>query len=257
MSLLIHAGGARATRAEIDAIPVPAPTESHNPVAFGRLIDATKDAMDKWTFQVVNEEHCLAKQGNRYFGLFHIGRDGVDTNAGYRFMLGLRASYDKSFALSWVVGSQVFVCDNLAFSGDMRIAHKFTKNVVDKIPQLLLNACAQLLLKVKQQDAQFLRYKQLKISDRIAGEVITQLYRHNIVPITRLGQVIDEWYEPRHQEHKDDGKSLWRLFNATTEALKDPNPANVFALADRTPRLARLLDRVVADQTAEPIAAAA
>lgn len=257
MSLILHRGGALVTRIEIDSIPVPQATDTHRPVPFGTLIDATKDALDKWEFRVSGMQHALAKAGQRYFGLFDIDRGGVDTNAGYRFKLGLRASYDKAFALAWVIGSNVFVCDNLSFSGDMKIAHKFTAKVLEKIPSLLLNACASLLLKVKQQDAQFLRYKQLQISDRIAAEVITQLYRENIVPLTKLGAVMDEWYEPRHQEHKDEGKSVWRLFNATTEALKDENPANVFALADRTPKLAGLLDRVVLDQTAVPVLAAA
>jgi hypothetical protein len=37
---------------------------------------------------------------------------------GARFALGIRNAHDKSFRLAVTVGYRVFVCENLAFSGD-------------------------------------------------------------------------------------------------------------------------------------------
>ena len=37
---------------------------------------------------------------------------------GCRFAIGLRNSHDKNFRLSLTVGVRVFVCSNMAFSGD-------------------------------------------------------------------------------------------------------------------------------------------
>jgi Acyl-CoA dehydrogenase, C-terminal domain len=48
---------------------------------------------------------------------------------GCRFAIGLRNSHDKSFRLSCTVGVRVFVCENLAFSGDFTaVLAKHSKN---------------------------------------------------------------------------------------------------------------------------------
>ena len=63
---------------------------------------------------VVAEEYAVSKDGMRMFGV-------LDLEAGFeacRFAIGLRNSHDKSFRLSCTVGVRVFVCENLAFSGD-------------------------------------------------------------------------------------------------------------------------------------------
>ena len=49
--------------------------------------------------------------------------------AGARFALGIRNSNSKLFRLSVTVGYRVFVCSNLAFSGDYSpVLAKHTKN---------------------------------------------------------------------------------------------------------------------------------
>jgi hypothetical protein len=56
----------------------------------------------------------------------------LDLEAGFegcRFAIGLRNSHDKSFRLSCTVGVRVFVCENLAFSGDYTaVLAKHSKN---------------------------------------------------------------------------------------------------------------------------------
>jgi hypothetical protein len=34
---------------------------------------------------------------------------------------------------------------------------------------------------------------------------------------------LQEWDEPSHEEHAEDGYSMWRLYNAITEAIKPIN----------------------------------
>jgi len=42
-------------------------------------------------------------------------------------VLGIRNSHDKTFPASLVDGALVFVCDNLSFSGEIRVTRKHTR----------------------------------------------------------------------------------------------------------------------------------
>ena len=55
---------------------------------------------------------------------------------GCRFSIGIRNSHDKSIRLGLTAGLRVFVCSNMAFSGDFRpVLAKHTKsfNLVDTL----------------------------------------------------------------------------------------------------------------------------
>ena len=45
------------------------------------------------------------------------------------FVVGVRNSHDKSFPAGLVIGASIFVCDNLSFSGEVKLARKHTVHV--------------------------------------------------------------------------------------------------------------------------------
>ena len=95
-------------------MPTPPATETHQPIAHHRVVEALVESMSFRHIGVVAEEYAVSKDGMRMFGV-------LDLEAGFegcRFAIGLRNSHDKSFRLSCTVGVRVFVCENLAFSGD-------------------------------------------------------------------------------------------------------------------------------------------
>nr|MBS0019438.1 hypothetical protein [Gammaproteobacteria bacterium] len=49
-------------------------------------------------------------------------------------MVGLRGSYDQTLPRGLAVGSRVFVCDNLAFSGEVTIKTKQTTFIGQRLP---------------------------------------------------------------------------------------------------------------------------
>jgi hypothetical protein len=61
-----------------------------------------------------------------------------------------------------------------------------------------------------------------------------------VVPVTRVPAILSEWRTPRHREFSQDGKTVWRLFNAFTEALKGSSPHGV--LPRRSQALHGLMD---------------
>lgn len=63
---------------------------------------------------VVNEEYAVSTDGMKMFGVL----DLETQMEGCRFSIGIRNSHDKSLRLGLTAGFRVFVCSNMAFSGD-------------------------------------------------------------------------------------------------------------------------------------------
>ena len=70
---------------------------------------------------------------------------GRQTDEDYCWVLGLRNSHDKTFPAGIVAGAQLFICDNLSFSGEVKFARKHTSHIVRDLPQITSRAIGQLL----------------------------------------------------------------------------------------------------------------
>lgn len=114
MSLVAHCDTKRATEAEVMAVPAPAWTKTWHPVSHKQVIEATALAVRQAGLDIVNKEYSLNKSGTRMFGVWNL--DAGNGEIGYA--LGFRQGIDKSMLLGYCAGTNVFVCDNLCFSGD-------------------------------------------------------------------------------------------------------------------------------------------
>jgi len=189
--------------------------------------------------KVVNEAHALSSGGQRYFGLLEVvnGQQHGD----YGLVLGLRNSHDKTFPAALAVGSGVFVCDNLAFSGEVTIARRHTVFIERDLPQLVQRAVGQLGDLRGLQDHRIERYKATRLTDMRAHHLIVRALEARVLPTTAIPVVVREWRRPSHKEFAEGGRTAWRLFNAVTEAIKG---RSLDALPRRTQALHGMLDAV-------------
>jgi hypothetical protein len=187
---------------------------------------------------VVAEAHAIAREGRRYFGMMQL-KNG-NNPADYSFVLGLRNSHDKSFPAGLVVGSGVFVCDNLAFSGEIEIARKHTLNINRDLPGLIEAASGKLHDARGFQDRRIAAYKTTEISDAQAHDLVIRALDARVCTVTRIPAIVQEWRAPRHPEFAQ-GRTAWRLFNAFTEVMKD---SPVFERAGATQALHNIVDGV-------------
>jgi hypothetical protein len=142
------------------------------------------------------------------------------------------------------IGSRVFVCDNLAFSGEHVIRTKQTLNVQRRMPTLIHKAVAQLPGMFAVQEALFDDFKRHTVTPRQADAMFTDMVRNNILPVTKLRPLIDEWDNPSHEEHTEDGEdTLWAMHNAFTEVMKPavPERSNLITLDSRTRQMTTFL----------------
>lgn len=242
--LMMHCGAEAITREQLNHImPVHgAMGARHNPVPYGEFIDQVTHQLDQIGFKIKSEGFGITKEGARMFGLIELETPYSD----YAPMLGLRGSYDQTLPRGIALGSGVFVCDNLCFSGDVTVKTKQTTNIRERLPQLLQDAVRRIPDMIEHQDRKFQVYKDREMKPRWGDAAIIELVRRNVVTPSQVGRVVEEWDLPTHDEHAEHGHSLWRFHNAVTEAIKpaDAGRAAVLNNMQRTTKLTGFLDEV-------------
>jgi hypothetical protein len=184
---------------------------------------------------IASEAHGLTRDGQRYFGLLQVA-NGSDP-ADFGLVVGVRNSHDRSFSASLVLGASVFVCDNLSFSGEVKLARKHTAYIERDLPQLVDRAIALLGNLRRTQEQRFAVYKRTHLGDGQAHDLLVRAVDARVLPLTKLPEVLKEWRQPRHSEFHQ-GQTAWRLFNGFTEVLK----GQLERLPKRTQALHGLLD---------------
>jgi hypothetical protein len=235
-NLCLHAGASSVERAQLATIRTPERTSTWVPIPHDRLLNGITDNLEQDGLTITGQAHGLTRDGARYFGLLEVAYGPAADDFG--MVIGIRNSHDKSFPAGLVVGASVFVCDNLSFSGEIKLARKHTVFINRDLPQLIRRALGQLETQRDKQERRFAGYKETELTHGQAHDLIVRAVDALILPVTRLPDVLKEWREPRHEEFRTGGKTAWRLFNAFSECLK----GNLDYLPKRTQALHGLMD---------------
>ena len=234
-------GTNKVTRNDVFNVDTPQPTRSHIPIPHTHLLDLVNNEINRVGLDVVDEQHILDANGQRYFGLFGLrSKDGLQHT-----MIGIRNAHDKSITAGIVTGQRVFVCSNLCFDGEIRLGRKHTANIERDLPFLIEDAISNAIDVTNHQKERVDKYRTTKLIDAHADLLTMQMFRNGAIPSSAIGKVIKEWDEPSYDDFKEDGKSVWRLQNAVTEAIA-PKTANMLHTnVSRTQRVVNILDRAV------------
>ena len=239
MSLCLHSGAERVSLDDIIAATAPEPTETWYPIAYGDFVNATRESLTASGLQVKEEEYALMSEGDMeaamMFALMTL--TGGDD---YALTVGLRASYNQRFANSLVGGSRVFVCDNLAFSGEVRINRKNTKWAYRDLIRMVMEAVGQLGSLWMTQEQRYEAYKHFQLTEAQAHDILIRSLDAKVMANAYIAKVLKEWREPQHEDFAP--RTVWSLYNAYTEVFKGSNPVD---LPNRTIRLEGLLDSIV------------
>jgi len=243
--LILHCGAAKVERAAVETVPTPDSTDTWTPIPHTALIERVEDTLKSDGLSIVNQTHSLTRGGNRYFGLMQIanGHNSED----YAWVLGLRNSHDKSFPAGLVVGASVFVCDNLSFSGEIRMTRKHTVHIMRDLPGLVQRSIGQLMSRWHDQDTRIEAYKNFELSDMQAHDLIVRAIDARSATSTQVPPLLQEWRHPKHEEFAP--RTAWSLFNSFTEVMKG---LNLNELSTRTQRLHGLFDTQVGLEISRP-----
>lgn len=233
--LMLHCGAAKVERADVENVPTPDRTKTWTPIPHTSLIERVEDTLKSDGLSIVKQTHSLTRGGNRYFGLMQIanGHNSED----YAWVLGLRNSHDQSFPAGLVVGASVFVCDNLSFSGEIKMTRKHTVHIMRDLPALVQRSIGQLMSRWHDQDTRIEAYKNCELSDLQAHDLIVRSIDARSLTATQVPPLLQEWRHPRHEEFA--ARTAWSLFNGYTEVMKG---LSLNELSLRTQRLHGLFD---------------
>lgn len=255
--LMLHCGSKGITRPELATLPVPAPMGPRHYIRpFIEEVEEISYLLNENGITITSEAYGVKSKvidggpgevPAQFFGLMGLSIPGI-YNDDYELTIGLRGSYDQTLSRGMVVGSSVFVCDNLCFSGEIECHTKQTLNINSRIGELLASSVRQVPDLANRQHGRFDRYKQVEVGQHGVDSAIIDLVRQGSINASQVGKVIAEWDVPSHEEHAQHGYSVWRFHNAVTEAIKpsDSNRANVLNTMTRTLPLTHMCDRLAA-----------
>ena len=249
--LMLHCGGQLKTREEVCAVPAPAATATYTPLPYESFLVRIEKQLAVEGITITEEKLALAKTGQRLFGLLALSMPGF-AQSDYGCVLGLRTSYDRSFANGLCIGAAVFVCDNLSFRGEVTFERKHTAGMLRDLAWMITETVATLPTRFAAQSVTFEAYKRRELVDKEVHDIAIRLWDAGALGALEIPRVIKEWREPRHPEFGQ-AKNAWRLFNAATEVIK----GDLWRLPARTCALHTILDEACGVKPAPDTAPAA
>ena len=211
------------TRQQLALVPTPVGTATHRPVPHGEVVEALIETLGFRHINVVKDEFAISKDGMKMFGVLDL-----DTGMhGCRFSIGVRNAHDKSMRLAMTVGYKVFVCENMAFSGDFQpVLAKHSKHF--SLQNALSIGVDQMQRNFDGMRKQVDTWKESQLSDVEAKLVIYRAFIESELEVPKhlARPVHDLYFAPQYEEFQP--RTLWSLSNAFTSAFKQLEPIPQF-----------------------------
>jgi hypothetical protein len=220
-TLITHRGAVRIEKNELMQIGAPEPTHSWRPIPHGVLVNTLGEVLSSRGLAVRKEEYAIQRDGNVLFGVLDLN---WGETAEYYAALGLRTSNDKTFCLQIAIGLRVFVCDNLAFHGDLIALKRKHTAKLDLVDELTY-AIHRYELGYQQYQRQVAVLQRTPWSALEARERIYTAFARKIVPLRLFHDVALPSVERRETW------SVWEVLNAFTSAMKKLTPSVQFDAA--------------------------
>ncbi len=213
-TLVAHADCNKVSREELFAIPSPIGTETFKPVAHKELIMTLEVCLQHRGITITNEQYAVRADGSRLFAAFNLSMDNGDSCAA----LGLRTGNDRTMKLSIVAGLRVFVCDNLALSGDSIILNRKHSSGLDLMPELY-GAVQRYEERYTLLQGQVSELKALTLADTEAKAMMHDAFVQEMLPVRYLPNVSQAYFNPQVVDWEP--RTGWSLLNAFTGVMKE------------------------------------
>lgn len=216
----------------------------HRPLAHSTVWDIVQTQIHNIGMEIKQAQHALNKTGDRYFGMVEVG-NGSDY---FSDLIAFRSTHDQRFPVTISGGSGVWVCSNLCIGGSHVVKTKHTLNIMDRLPTVVAEGLTMAVEANALQRESFESYRMTQMSRKTSNAAMTEMVRRNVIAGNQLSKVIAEYDEPTHEEHAEDGNSVWKLFNSVTQSYKPEqnSRSNLGVLHDKSPRLMELCDEICA-----------
>ena len=219
--MLLHCGAQTVSREDLLAVPTPRGTQTWYPLSHETILREVVGQLESSGFAILEETHALSHEGARYFGVMSVTLPNR-AEADFGWIVGIRNSHDQSYPAGLVAGTKVTVCDNLCFSGEVRISRKHTRFAERDLRHLTARAVGQLGDKFRGLDQRVIAYKAERINNARAHDIVIRAVDCAAITPAQIPDVLMQWRKPEHEAFEP--RNAWSLFNAFTEVFKTVTP---------------------------------
>jgi hypothetical protein len=213
-TLVVHRGATLVSRDDLARYEPPAPEGRWKPVKHSLIVDLMHRELERRDIQVSKEDYAVQRDGIYLFAALTLNwlRDEEMSAA-----LAFRHANDKSEAMKLYAGMRVFVCDNMAISGDEIILnrkHTTRLNVAEELAKAFdryRNGALVLRRNIEEMKAG-------RLSDIYVEAMLFEIFYRNMLPSRMLIPVADSFYN-------QDDRTSWGLLNACTLHGKNLPPS--------------------------------
>lgn len=221
-AILVANKSIRLNREQLKLVPAPTRTNTWTPVQHFDFVDALTSELNSRKIDIKREEFAVQNHGTMIFGVMDLE---LKSEPDYGFAIGFRASNNKRVALQIAVGTRVFVCDNLCFSGQLiALNKKHSGNL--QLDSEIRRAMDRYQEKASLFKGDIEKQKNRTITDEEAKIIIYEVFKEKYFPIRHFLPVSESYFEPAFESFKP--RTMWSLNNAFTEAAKELKPGPKF-----------------------------
>ena len=233
--LLAHCNTKHVSEDHVRSVAVPAWTKTWHPVAHCDLIDALEIAVREHDMEVMRRQYAMNSAGSRLFGVWDI----AGGHGGMASAIGFRNATDKSMAVGITVGTRVFVCDNLAISGEFIAFRRHTAGLtMESLIEMLVHAVGQTRKRMEEFRAWHESLALVHLTLQQAYVVTWRILSEGILP----GRSFRALHDLLYSERKYDPLTLWGQHEAATELLT--RNTNLLTVSRAHRKLNALMDTV-------------
>lgn len=214
-NLMLHSGSRSVDRPTLESIDAPPATDTWFPVRHGDVLGRAVGLLEGAGFRVEKSRYGLSTDNHRFFGVLDlslpVGYDGV------KLAVGIRNSTDKTFPIGLAAGTRVFVCDNLAFSAELTVTRKHTRNGMDRWTEAIGGAVHRLDQFQRAESVRIERLQGCHLGLPEADSFILRAWESGILSTRQLPDAVKQWRDPQYDWGREG--TAWHLYNAMTHAL--------------------------------------
>ena len=251
--MLLHCGGLPATFEEVASVEVPTSTTTYRPVPHADIVRLIESEMEaRFRIDKPERQFALNREGQQLFGtlkynlvsygdldLSAFNKSGhhnlpFDALSKYGFTIAFRNAYDKSMSVGLAGGTNTFVCDNLAFSGNcFKIMRKHTQKVWEDLVPMVMSKIREVATDYIESVVLQESMKKHTITQDRGYEIIGLARGHGVLTPTQGNTALLDWdhtsrgwtdvtangdkVEHPFAEHSN---NAYGLYNTFTHALK-------------------------------------
>ena len=234
-NIVLHCGAKPVTRQQLASVACPPGTDTWKPVPHATVLDLVGGMLELSGFRIASEQLGLTRDENRFFGTLDLQNELAP---GVTLSVGVRNSTDMSLPLGFCAGNRVMVCDNLAFSSELIVKRKHTKNGETRFREAISLAVGN-LTQFQVAETRRIQLLQDQRLGRYEGEAfLLAAFEKGILSARTLPKAIGQYRNPSYDWGSRD--TAWFLFNAITTVLQPRAQSNPQAFALTTMQLVSL-----------------